>query len=335
LLSFFTTCHHLSNSDDETNVPDLRAAAASCRCPVSEEGGRPKGGGRDGGTSPRGPLVLPEGPVQDRPDRPPSMIIITGMAGLTKYTISTTPEDFCGLNTRRWGVGLCGASIPTIHIYIDLQGDGGCVNEFIYWKAIKIGDDDNNKSNNKNNSNNEEKDGKEDNNDSCYACDFTRALNEQEQHQQQHELYPQHNHKVDEEQQKLHQHLISGGYKSLTKSIYHSMVCIYNIALCYQYKGMITKARKIRLGDATTTASLSQQQSSTTSHHHHHHHQSEHRREGFGYLGAAAQFFWERRRRSLHSGLRAHDEIPHRGQFPVHPLDGHVPQPGRDLREPR
>jgi hypothetical protein len=136
-------------------------------------------------------------------------------------------------------------SVNPRDMHITLKGEEGCSNQFIYWKAIKIGGDNRDNSNDSNTSNNEEEDGEE-NDASCSAGDFTRALNEQEQQYRQHHYhpYPQHHPQYHHQEQK--QRHIAGGYESLTKSIFHSMICIYNIALCYQYKGMTTKAKHLR-----------------------------------------------------------------------------------------
>lgn len=86
------------------------------------------------------------------------------------------------------------SSINPCDTGITLKGEACCSNEYIYWKAIKIGngEDGDNDYSNRGNSN-------------------------------------------------------STDYKSLTKSIYHSMICIFNIGLCYQYKGMIAKAKHMKL----------------------------------------------------------------------------------------
>lgn len=181
-------------------------------------------------------------------------------------------------------------SVKSRDTNMDLKGESiYSSNEFIYWKAIKIGE------NNRVKNNNDEND-----DISCCGGDFTRALNEQEQLQQQHphrrhdadQCYNRnpsnctdqaHNHsysnhqKYQRQDQEQQEHFVTGGYESLSKSIYHSMICIYNIALCYQYKGMITKARHIRMLDESV-------------HHPHLHHHLPNSRDINSSI-AAAEFF--------------------------------------------
>ena len=136
---------------------------------------------------------------------------------------------------------LAGSIIPC-STNTTLEGEKGCSNAYIYCKAIKIGGErTTNNSRITNNNNKEDADG-----DSCCGCDFTRALNEQEQLQNTHcennlfEINLTY-------REGYGRPVVSGGYESLAKSLFHSMICIYNIALCYHYKGMATKKEAKRL----------------------------------------------------------------------------------------
>ena len=85
------------------------------------------------------------------------------------------------------------SSINPCDTGITLKGEECCSNEYIYWKAMKIGKGED-------------------------GDDYSSRGNSN-----------------------------STDYKSLTKSIYHSMICIYNIGMCYQYKGMIAKAKHMEV----------------------------------------------------------------------------------------
>ncbi len=122
-------------------------------------------------------------------------------------------------------------SINPCKTNIYLNGESGCSNTYIYCKAIKIGGEKTKNAKNKTRKNDD---------DSFCGCDFTEALNERDS--EQNERYGNITHKKG-----CKESLISSGYDSLTTSIFHSMICIYNIALCYQYKGMVTKEKAQRL----------------------------------------------------------------------------------------
>ena len=152
-------------------------------------------------------------------------------------------DGFLRYENEAMGKQLVGSVNPR-DTNITLKGEEGYSNEFIYWKAIKIDGDNQDSSNYSNKSSSEGEEGEENDDASCSAGDFTRALNEQEHQYRQQNPYPQHHPLHNHQEEK--QHIITGGYESLTKSIFHSMICIYNIALCYQFKGMSTKAKHLQ-----------------------------------------------------------------------------------------
>jgi len=132
-------------------------------------------------------------------------------------------------------------SINPCKTNIYLSGESGCSNSYIYCKAIKIGGE--KRKNDKNKSRKKDEAG----DDSCCGCDFTEALIEREQQQRYQRYVNDPNSMYLTYREGYKEPVISGGYDSLTKSIFHSMICIYNIALCYQYKGKITKEKARRL----------------------------------------------------------------------------------------
>ncbi len=157
-------------------------------------------------------------------------------------------------------------SINSCETEFDLQGENGCSNSFIYCKAIKIGE--NNPSSNEKTYNNEKQiissnviesgsDGVVEN--ICGEDDIDRNLHKHSSSPKtSHEM--EQNHPVDPH---LQTHCLQESssrydcYDSLTTSLFHSMICIYNIALCYQYKGMTTKEEAKRMqaiGDSTRGA---------------------------------------------------------------------------------
>jgi hypothetical protein len=145
---------------------------------------------------------------------------------------------------------------------IKLKGGVGCdSNEYIYWKAIQIGNtnslesrfgsgsgnnyDRNNNNNNNNennhdhNSNNEQQQPQQQDNEP-EDCVAEGQHHHQEQHRPTRQHRPEEDHDEQDQQQRERE-----CYENLTVSIFHSMICIYNIALCYQYKGMT--AQKIQM----------------------------------------------------------------------------------------
>eukprot|EP00536_Pseudo-nitzschia_multiseries_P004962 jgi/Psemu1/64872/estExt_Genemark1.C_880063 len=101
---------------------------------------------------------------------------------------------------------------------ITLKGEEFYSNEYIYWKAVKIGS------------------GDAPNNDGLQYCNSDSFDGDDGQSTDNDNRIRRHF------EERLH-----GEYKSLAKSIYHSMICIFNIGLCYHYKGMIGKARHMKL----------------------------------------------------------------------------------------
>ena len=168
-------------------------------------------------------------------------------------------DNFLGQENEATVKRLVG-SINPCATKIDLEGDRGCSNSYIYWKAIKIGDDQKTKTKTNHNKlmnfdniyttgegRHIDADG-----DGYSGCDFTRQrYNSRCEVDHVHEKTWQHRHSQKRS-------LISGGYDSLTTSIFHSMICIYNIALCYQYKGMAIKEKAKRLESAVIAASTIQ-----------------------------------------------------------------------------
>ena len=96
---------------------------------------------------------------------------------------------------------------------ISLKGESSCSKQYIYWKAIKIGNED--------------------------IIDL-KYTNQQRCQKGHHSCGNNHNRGRQEPRPQ-------GEYEALTKSIYHSMICIFNIGLCYQYKGMTAKAEQMKL----------------------------------------------------------------------------------------
>mmetsp|Transcript_25781 Transcript_25781/g.60443 ORF Transcript_25781/g.60443 Transcript_25781/m.60443 type:complete len:427 (+) Transcript_25781:74-1354(+) len=163
-------------------------------------------------------------------------------------------DGFLRYENEAMGKQLLG-SVNTNDTNIDLKGEKiHSSNEYIHWKAVKIGMDFYNRNSNTTCKSKANEDGDGDSDDGDYRCDgdFARALNHHEEEQQRFEQsqhddndrrpFAGHHPKTYNPQK----HKSSGGYESLTRSIFHSMICIYNIALCYHYKGMIAKARQIR-----------------------------------------------------------------------------------------
>jgi len=117
-------------------------------------------------------------------------------------------------------------SIHACDTHIHLRGDNeACSNDFIYWKAIKINDD-----RDEGNKTSKTLIKAQDDNNLCSNIAIVREQSVSEKecdgNRSEHSLHPN---------QELH-----------TKLMFQSMICIYNIALCYQYKGMIAKAKHIR-----------------------------------------------------------------------------------------
>ena len=132
---------------------------------------------------------------------------------------------------------------------IKLKGGVGCdSNEYIYWKAIQIGNNTNSLESSCFGSSN----GNDDSNSNNENSNNNNKEQQQQQQQQQEENEPedcvteQHRsttrqHRSEEQQQEQQRE----SYENLTVSIFHSMICIYNIALCYQYKGMTAQKQQL------------------------------------------------------------------------------------------
>ena len=83
-------------------------------------------------------------------------------------------------------------------------------------------------------------------NNICSEDDMGRALHKHSKAQRLHDEL-EHDSSIQQQQFSRDSFLGNNGYDSLTMSLFHSMICIYNIALCYQYKGMKAKERAQRI----------------------------------------------------------------------------------------
>ena len=148
-------------------------------------------------------------------------------------------------------------SINACATHINLRGETGCSNAYIYCKAIKIGGCNHSKkikksrgTKNKTTTNNLiEGEGSDDVVDTvCGGDGMGRAPHKHSKAQRLHdELEQTRDSHIQQQQFPQNSFLGDNGYDSLTTSLFHSMICIYNIALCYQYKGMKAKERAQRI----------------------------------------------------------------------------------------
>ncbi len=150
-------------------------------------------------------------------------------------------------------------SINSCATEINLKGENGFSNSYIYCNAIKIDGYNHSKKNIKKSRANKNKktdknlvEGRESDDVVENVCDedtISRALHKHSQAQKPHDELGQ-TRKSDIRRKQYSKNSLLGatsGYDALTTSFFHSMICIYNIALCYQYKGMKTKESAKRI----------------------------------------------------------------------------------------
>mmetsp|Transcript_603 Transcript_603/g.1453 ORF Transcript_603/g.1453 Transcript_603/m.1453 type:complete len:425 (+) Transcript_603:84-1358(+) len=153
-------------------------------------------------------------------------------------------EGFLRYDNEEMGKELV-AGIKPCDTGITLKGEESYSNEYIYWKAVKIGTGDERQNysekyelihNPDNHGGQQRHTGSDDYNGQHADSDSPTQEHHRQGHSEEncHLRYP--------EVERL-----NGEYESLTKSIYHSMICIFNIGLCYHYKGMVGKARHMKL----------------------------------------------------------------------------------------